>query len=232
MENKTGFLLVDKPEGPTSHDMVDRLRRISKIKKIGHAGTLDPFASGLLILAIGRESTKKIALLAKMDKEYLAKVRFGAVSDTYDRTGLIKPMPGTRPTPDKLRQAAKQFLGRIDQVPPMYSAKKVKGRKLYDLARKGVEIERRPSSVEVYKLQIISYDWPFLEIRVACSTGTYIRSLAHDLGQVLGCGGYLEELRRTRIGLFSVQKAVPIDKLDEANWTRHLISPDTLLALG
>jgi tRNA pseudouridine55 synthase len=228
MEKKsynTGFILVDKPTGPTSHDVVDELRKATGIKKIGHAGTLDPFASGLLVIAIGRESTRKISRFVKMDKEYVATLFLGATSDTYDRTGvIIRNADADKGKTDKVAIAAalKKFIGKQKQIPPMHSAKKVGGKKLYELARKGIEIERQPSDIEVYSIDLLEYGWPLLKIRIRCSTGTYIRSLADDFGRLISAGAYLTELERTAIGNFRLSDAIPLREISENNWQERL----------
>jgi tRNA pseudouridine55 synthase len=211
-EAPSGFLLVDKSAGPTSHDIVDAARRVLRTRKIGHAGTLDPFASGLLILAVGK-MTKEISRFVGLDKAYEATLRLGATSDTMDRTGKIQqkdcaPVPG-----EALEDALEKFRGEIDQVPPMYSAKKVGGKKLYELAREGVEIERKPVRVTIHEIELVEYAWPIAKIRTRVSSGTYIRALANDIGKALGCGAYLEELRRTSIGRFKVEDAVTKDAI-------------------
>lgn len=220
---KSGFVLVNKPCGPTSHTVVNQLRRITGIKKIGHAGTLDPFASGLLIVAIGREATRQISKFVKLDKEYLATLRLGSISDTYDRKGIIISNDECQMSnKEKVVEVLDKFRGRQEQVPPMFSAKKIQGKRLYELARQGVEVEREPAEIEIKELEIIEYDYPKLIIRVACSSGTYVRSLAHDIGQVLGCGAYLEELERTAIGKFSLSGAIKLSDIDEKNWVDRL----------
>ncbi len=207
-EPLSGFLLVDKPVGPTSHDIVDAARRVLRTRKIGHAGTLDPFASGLLILAVGK-MTKEIAKFVGLDKAYEATLRLGATSDTMDRTGAIAEQKDCAPVSREAFEAAlEKFRGEIGQVPPMYSAKKVGGKKLYELAREGVEIERKPVRVTIHELELVAFSWPTAKIRTRVSSGTYIRALADDIGKALGCGAYLEELRRTRIGSFDVKDAV------------------------
>ncbi len=219
----SGFLLLDKPSGPTSHDMVYQLRRITGIKKIGHAGTLDPLASGLLIMAIGRAATKQIDSLAKQDKVYEAVFQLGGTSDTEDRLGQIETQNiKQRPDIQKVRLALSGFTGQIEQIPPMYSAKKIAGKKLYELARKGQVIERQPSLITIHKIDLLNYAWPQLQLTIHCSTGTYIRSIARDLGEKLGCGAYLAELRRTIIGQYAVAKAVSPDELTADNWTTYL----------
>lgn len=207
-EALSGFLLVDKPVGPTSHDIVDAARRVLRTRKIGHAGTLDPFASGLLILAVGK-MTKEISKFVGLDKAYEATLRLGATSDTMDRTGAIAEQKDCAPVSREAFEAAlEKFRGEIDQVPPMYSAKKVGGKKLYELAREGVEIERKPVRVTIHELDLAEFAWPHAKIRTRVSSGTYIRALADDIGKALGCGAYLEELRRTAIGSFDVKDAV------------------------
>lgn len=227
----TGFLLIDKPAGMTSHDVVDRVRRATGERRVGHSGTLDPFATGLLIVGVGRESTKRLGELLKKDKEYVATVVLGATSDTYDRDGRVVAVAGaTEPSQGEVEAAAKSFVGKISQVPPLYSAKKVAGKKLYELARKGIEIEVKPSQVEVYEIEVVRYGYPTLEIRVKCSSGTYIRSLGSDIGAKLGCGAYLGELRRTAIDRYRVEDAVPLDKLSPETWKGSLFSLDTIEA--
>ncbi len=201
-----GFLLVDKPSGPTSHDVVDMTRRALRTRKVGHAGTLDPFASGLLLIAVGR-MTKEISKFVGLDKEYLAKLKLGAKSDTMDRTGKIEQKECAAVSEEAFAAVLERFRGEIDQLPPMYSAKKIGGRKLYELAREGKEIERKPVRVTIHTLELLSYSWPYAELRVRVSSGTYIRALADDIGTALGCGAYLEELRRTKIGAFDVKDA-------------------------
>lgn len=209
-----GFLLVDKPVGPTSHDIVDAARRALGIRKIGHAGTLDPFASGLLILAVG-SATKEIAKFVGLDKAYEATLRLGAASDTMDRTGVITEQKDCAPvTREAFEAALAKFRGAIEQVPPMYSAKKVGGKKLYELAREGKEIERQPVRVTIHELEMDEFAWPMARIRTRVSSGTYIRALADDIGKTLGCGAYLEGLRRTRVGSFDVKDAVAPEAID------------------
>ncbi|KAA0206872.1 tRNA pseudouridine(55) synthase TruB [Candidatus Uhrbacteria bacterium] len=225
-----GLLLIDKPAGWTSHDVVAKLRGILKIRRIGHAGTLDPFATGLLILGIGK-GTKKLTALVGLDKEYEATIRLGASSDTFDVEGLITqiipseqreprdPFEVIPPLPpvgrDDIEEALARFRGGYEQLAPLHSAKKIGGKKLYDLARTGKATEEmRPKKfVKVYRLQITDYRWPDLKINVKCSSGTYIRSLADDIGRALGVGGYCLELRRTKIGGYDVRDALQIDGL-------------------
>ena len=223
MATLTGFLLVDKPSGPTSHDVVDMVRRATGLKKVGHAGTLDPFASGLLIMALGN-ATKEISQFVGLDKTYEATILLGGTSDTMDRTGKLDMQACATVSEPAMLDVLEKFKGDIDQTPPMYSAKKVGGKKLYELAREGKEVERAPVRVTIHVLEIISYNWPHLTVRCRVSSGTYIRALAHDIGATLGCGAYLEELRRTAIGTYKVEDAVPADSLGAAPLDERLFS--------
>jgi len=221
------FLLINKPIGPTSHDIVNRLRKITGIKKIGHAGTLDPFAEGLLLVAIGRESTRKISQFVGLDKKYLATLKLGAVSDTEDRTGKISIRHPERSdgilTKEKIEKTLKKFLGKQEQIPPMFSAKQIDGKRLYKLARQGKEIERPTQQIEIYEIKLKKYLPKKMELilEIKCSSGTYIRTLAHDLGQTLGCGAYLEKLVRTEIGKYKIKKAILLEKLTSKNWGKY-----------
>jgi tRNA pseudouridine55 synthase len=226
MTATSGFLLIDKPEGITSHDVVDRLRGITGIKKIGHAGTLDPFATGLLILAIGRESTKKIGDFVKKDKQYIADIQLGAKTDTYDKNGKLTYVKFDKElNENKIKKVLFEFVGEIEQIPPMYSAKKVKGVKLYEMAREGIEITRKPVKIKIYDIDLLNYESQTLRIDIKCGSGTYIRSLANDIGEKLGCGGYLKALRRTAIGEFTIKRAVSLDSLGADNWEDYLFTP-------
>jgi tRNA pseudouridine55 synthase len=225
MDNQShGFILINKPVGPTSHDIIYQLRKITGVKKIGHAGTLDPFASGLLIVAIGREATKRIDLFVKQDKEYVARLQLGATSDSHDLTGkILKSDKPHVPTEDEIKKVLEKFIGELEQIPPMFSAKKVAGKKLYKLARKGEVVERQPSLINVYGIEVLKYQWPVLELKVKCSTGTYVRVLAHDIGKLLGCGAYLTQLQRTKIGDYNIKKAVVLEQLAADNWQEFLL---------
>ncbi|MBD3248063.1 tRNA pseudouridine(55) synthase TruB [Candidatus Falkowbacteria bacterium] len=219
-----GFILIDKPAGITSFGVIARLRKITGIKKIGHAGTLDPFATGLLIVAISREATRKIDQYVKLDKEYEALIDLSEITDTYDKDGkTIFEYKGEPIKKKKIKKVLKSFVGKQKQVPPMFSAKKIGGKKLYELARKGQEIERQANDIEIYNIKILKHKWPLAKIRVKVSSGTYIRSLAYDIGRNLGTGGYLKELRRIQIGKFGVKKAYKIEKINKDNWQKHLL---------
>lgn len=221
-----GLLLIDKPVGWTSHDVVAKLRGVLKIRAIGHAGTLDPFATGLLILGIGK-GTKRLTALVGVDKEYLATIRLGATSDTFDTEGVIVPNVGViheLPIPE-IEHALDQFRGGYEQSAPIYSAKKIGGKKLYDLARAGKATEemRPKKQVTIEQITIEQYSWPDLKIWVKCGSGTYIRSLADDIGRALGVGGYCLELRRTKVGDFDVKNALPLDGLTSDIALKHIL---------
>ncbi|HAM88214.1 MAG: tRNA pseudouridine synthase B [Candidatus Falkowbacteria bacterium GW2011_GWC2_38_22] len=222
---KSGFLLINKPVGPTSFGVIAKLRKITGIKKIGHAGTLDPFASGVLVVAIGREATRLISQYVKLDKEYEAVLHLGAVTDTFDRTGKLE-VRSEKLEMDRfdIENVLIKYTGKQKQTPPMFSAKKVGGKKLYELARKGIEIERKAVEINIYELELLEYNYPLLKIRVKCSSGTYIRSLAHDIGQNLGCGAYLTELKRTAVGVFGIEECCELADIQEDDWGSVLFS--------
>ena len=192
--NKEGLLLLNKPAGKTSFAMVAALRRLLKVKTIGHTGTLDPFATGLLLLLIGKKYTKLSNQFLNSDKEYLARVHLGITTDTYDCEGIPTAHSSLIPSLEQVEKSLTRFQGQILQIPPMYSAKKVKGKKLYELARKGIEVERQPVQVEL-ETRLLDYHYPYLELKISCSKGTYIRSVAHDLGLALGTGAHLAALK-------------------------------------
>ncbi len=202
-----GILLVNKPKGKTSFSLVHALRKKTKIKKIGHAGTLDPFAEGVMILLIGKEFTKKSDTFLNQDKEYEGTLHLGVETTTYDPEGEITAKNPAVPPLAEIETVLSQFQGTISQIPPMFSAKKVNGKKLYDLARKGIEIERKPSSVTV-DITLIDYSYPELTLKISCSKGTYIRSLAYDIGKALGCGAHLSKLIRTRSGPYTLDNCI------------------------
>lgn len=227
-----GVLLIDKPAGLTSHDVVARVRKIIGERRVGHTGTLDPFATGLLVILIGR-ATRLAQFLSGAEKEYEGVVRLGYATDTGDVTGLrierdelhaqMRSAQSLRP--DEIQAAMASLKGEIEQVPPMYSAKKIQGKKLYEFARAGQEVERQPMRVTIREFEILSPHHELLRanddgsvdlrVRVACSAGTYIRTLAEDLGQQLGIGSHLAELRRTRAGPFQIDAALTLEKLAE-----------------
>ena len=208
-----GAILVDKPAGPTSHDVVDAIRRKFGIKKVGHCGTLDPNATGLLIIVLGR-GTKLSERLMGDDKVYEGTVKFGEATDSYDSDGeLTGSLPVPPMTLEQLNEETATFIGDLMQVPPMVSAIKKGGVPLYKLARKGIEVKREARLIHIYNFRFTEYTEPFGKFRVACTKGTYVRSLAHDLGQKLGCGAHLTTLRRSASGKFDVTDALPLDAI-------------------
>jgi tRNA pseudouridine55 synthase len=207
-----GALLIDKPAGPTSHDVVDSIRRHFRIKKVGHCGTLDPNATGLLIIVVGR-GTKLSEKLMSEDKVYQGTIKFGEATNSYDADGeLVASLPVPPLTIEQLNEAAAGLVGDQMQTPPMVSAVKKDGVPLYKLARKGVEVPREPRLIHIYKFQFTDYREPFGHIHIACTKGTYVRSLAHELGQKIGCGAHLAALRRVSSGRFDVKDAIPLDE--------------------
>lgn len=224
MPKPHGLLLVNKPEGPTSHDLVEKLRDITGIQKIGHIGTLDPAARGLLGLLVGREATKKQKQFQGLDKEYKAAIRLGISTDTYDKKGAVQNVyNGTLPREKRIKQALSEFKGTFKQIPPPYCAKKINGRKAYELAREGKDPKLESVEVTIYEINFLKYEEPILKIKISCSKGTYIRSLAFDLGENLSCGAYLAALKRTKIGSYSLSQAVDLEKIDQENWGKLLI---------
>jgi tRNA pseudouridine55 synthase len=219
--NFSGYLLVNKPSGLTSHDVIDFLRKITQIKKIGHAGTLDPLAEGLLFVAIGRQATKNINNFVLLDKEYEACLMLGQETDTYDAEGVVvKKYQGEVIMKKKIKMALNKFIGEQKQIPPMYSAKKIKGRKLYEIARENKVIDRESSLINIEKIKLKKYNWPNLYLKIKCSSGTYIRSLAYDIGLELACGAYLKALKRTRVGKFKLKNAYSLEEIKKDNWQK------------
>lgn len=202
-----GILLVNKPSGLTSFSLVRTLRKRLGIKKIGHSGTLDPFATGLMVMLIGRNYTKLSNSFLTQGKEYIAHVFFGASTDTYDCDGHVVSTSEKIPSLEELKKTLNFFQGSIEQIPPMYSAKKQQGKKLYELARKGIEVTREPIVVTL-ETELIDYAYPLATLRIACSKGTYIRSIAQDLGSRLGCGAHLKALQRVRSGDFLLKDSI------------------------
>jgi tRNA pseudouridine55 synthase len=212
-----GILVVNKPKGWTSHDVVDFVRKRFGVKKAGHAGTLDPMATGVLVMLLGN-FTKRSGLLMADDKEYEGTLILGAESDTGDADGKITPSGrGTDFSKETISSAFDKFTGTIEQRPPAYSAVKIKGRKLYELARKGITADPKPRHVTIKKLEIIDMALPEISFRAVCSKGTYIRQLAADIGKSLGCGAYLVSLNRTRSGKFDLGRAADMETLRNLN---------------
>ncbi len=247
-----GIYLINKPAGITSHDLVDYLRKITGEKTIGHAGTLDPLASGLMIVAIGREFTRKISEFSKLDKEYITEATLGATSTTYDAEGIITPARHSGLDPEsrqenkqkkilnpilhspsygglaqvqddagdqkdfsreEIKKTLQSFVGAYNQMPPIFSAKKVGGRKAYDLARQGKVVALKPVPVSVYEVKLLDYKYPILKFRAKVSSGTYIRSLVNDIGQKLGVGAYMSGLMRVAVGGYNLSQAIDLHQI-------------------
>lgn len=229
-----GFIVIDKPAGITSHDVVHSVRRILGIKKVGHTGTLDPFATGVLPIALG-EATKAIPFLDETTKEYLAVMHLGVTTDTQDCTGkILQKSSHDHVTEDALKETMSRFIGESKQVPPMFSALKRSGVPLYKLARQGQEVPREPREISIFSLTLEKINLPEVCFMVRCSRGTYVRTLANDLGNMLGCGAHLSGLRRTASGIFSAKNAITIEKLallkEQGRLEDHIISPHRCLS--
>jgi tRNA pseudouridine55 synthase len=223
------FLLIDKPKGITSHDVVDELRKITGEEKIGHAGTLDPNATGLLIVGVGRKATKKLGKITKNTKKtYQAEVFLGEERDTDDSEGVVmaKAKGVLPPSENEIRLILLSFLGQQKQKPPAYSALKIKGKKAYQLSRKGKEVKLKPRKITIYFIKLTDYKYPILKLETMVSSGTYIRALARDIGKQLSCGAYLKELRREKIGNYSVEKAIKLENLIKKNWKNFVVDVD------
>ena len=218
-----GILLVDKPEGWTSHDVVAKLRGILKERRIGHSGTLDPMATGLLVIFVGR-ATRAVEYAEADKKCYTAGLKLGMVTDTLDTTGNVISETPCDVSIQDIESVLHNFQGEIEQIPPMYSAIKIDGQKLYQLARKGKEVERKARPVTIYDLDVYSGEHGIM-MNVCCSKGTYIRSLCHDIGNALGCGGCMSYLRRTRAGAFSVENALSLDAIEASDDRESLLIP-------
>ena len=223
-----GILIIDKPQGWTSMDVCAKLRGIFHEKRIGHAGTLDPLATGLLVVLVGR-ATRAAAFAEAETKEYIAAFRPGIVTDTQDITGNLLRSSDVLPSEEDIRAALPRFTGEIEQIPPMYSAIKINGRKLYDIARRGGEVEREARRITIHSIDYLGQENGDHMLRIRCSKGTYIRTLCHDLGEYLGCGGCMAALRRTRSGSFSVESARRIGELTRAD-RDTLLPADTLFS--
>ena len=222
----SGVLVVDKPIGLTSHQVVQVIRRGTNIKRAGHTGTLDPRASGVLVVLVG-PAVRLSEYISAEDKRYQATIKLGEKTDTYDGDGVITGTSEVNVTREEFEKALQGFVGEIEQVPPPYSAIKVKGRRAYDMARKGEEVVLEPRTIHVYSLEVVEWNLPEVVVDVHCSSGTYVRSLAYDLGEKLGCGANLTGLRRVKSGSFTLKDAQPLRNLAEAfennSWFRYLI---------
>ncbi len=227
-----GVLVVRKEKGFTSHDVVAKLRGILHIKKIGHTGTLDPDAEGVLPVVLGK-ATRLVEMLTEKEKTYETVLRLGIETDTQDMTGqVLKELP-VLVSEEMVKETVESFLGEQQQIPPMYSALKVNGKKLYELAREGKTVERKARPVTFYKIQILETDLPLIKLSVTCSKGTYIRTLCHDIGQKLGCGGCMEELLRTRSGQFALEDSLTLDEIQQlmqqGKLEEHLVGIEKVL---
>jgi tRNA pseudouridine55 synthase len=231
----SGVLVVDKPIGLTSHDVVQIIRRGTGIRRAGHTGTLDPRASGVLVVLIG-PAVRLSEYVSASDKRYQATIRLGSSTDTYDAEGIVTDSSTSIEdiTEERFDEILQQYVGEIQQVPPPYSAVKVKGKKAYEMARKGENVELSPRTINVYSLEVLEWAPPEVVVDVYCSSGTYVRSLANDLGNELGCGAHLIGLRRTKSGRFTLRDAVPLRRLQESfdagDWYRNLIPAAEALA--
>ena len=222
-----GIVIVDKPQGWTSQDVTARLRRVFSTRRIGHGGTLDPMATGVLPVFVGR-ATRAVEFFEHAEKTYEATLRLGMKTDTQDITGTVLEERPVTVTEQDILNVLPAFRGEILQIPPMYSALKVNGQKLYDLARKGKEVERQPRPITIHELELLHFDGQDARIRVRCSKGTYIRTLCEDMGEELGCLGCMAALRRTRAGEYTIEKAVPLQTLlDAENPEQYLLSMDS-----
>lgn len=222
-----GIINIYKPVGMTSHDVVNKVRRIVGTKKVGHTGTLDPDAEGVLPICINR-GTKVADMLTVSDKRYTATFMLGVTTDTLDISGEVLEENPVNVTKQEIEEAIKSFKGKIKQIPPMYSAIKVGGRKLCDLARKGIEVERKPRDVEIYEINILDVKDKYFTVDVKCSKGTYIRTLGNDIGQRLGCGAVMTKLVRTQSSIFKIDESVKLEDLTFENYGEYIISPDEL----
>ena len=225
-----GIVIVDKPQGWTSQDVTARLRRVYATRRIGHGGTLDPMATGVLPVFVGR-ATRGVEFFEHAEKTYDTVLLLGRTTDTQDVTGATLAEKAVHLSPADIENVLPRFRGDILQVPPMYSALKVNGKKLYELARKGQEVERQPRPITVFELTNLGFDGTRLSLRVKCSKGTYIRTLCQDIGEALGCGGCMEALRRVRAGEYGIEDAVPLEQLLESETPeQYLRSLDTMFA--
>ncbi|MBW9151765.1 tRNA pseudouridine(55) synthase TruB [Clostridium estertheticum] len=224
-----GILNVFKPTGITSFDVVRLIRKISKVKKVGHAGTLDPEASGVLPVCIGK-ATKAIDYIMGDFKIYETELKLGVITDTYDREGKILKESEVNSGVDEITLVINSFIGEIKQVPPMYSALKVNGKKLYELARAGIEVERQPRPITIYDINITDIKLPYIKFTVKCSKGTYIRSLCYDIGEKLKCGGMMWNLQRTATGQFHIDNAINVNELNEENINKYIMPIETIFS--
>lgn len=229
MEQINGVVIIDKDINMTSFDVVRKVKNILNCKKVGHTGTLDPMATGVLPICIGK-ATKAVNYLIKDEKEYIAEVKLGEITDTYDREGTIIDKKEILFTESELAEAINSFKGTILQKPPKYSALKINGKRMYDLARAGIDFEVKVREVNIFNIEIVNISMPMFTIKVKCSKGTYIRSLAYDIGEKLNCGAHLYNLRRINSGQFNINNAVKLDELNSISLKENLISIEDLFS--
>jgi len=230
VKTMNGIVIVDKPDGWTSQDVTARLRRVFNTRRIGHGGTLDPMATGVLPVFVGR-ATRGVEFFEHAEKTYEATLRLGIATDTEDITGTVLQRREVGLSQEDFLAVLPQFRGKIQQIPPMYSALKVNGQKLCDLARKGREVERQPREIEIYELECLEFAGETARLRVRCSKGTYIRTLCKDIGEALGCGGCMETLRRTSAGAYTIAEAIPLQELlDCQEPEKYLRGVDTMFS--
>ncbi len=224
----TGIIIIDKPQGWTSQDVTARLRRVFNTKRIGHGGTLDPMATGVLPVFVGR-ATRGVEFFEHAQKEYLATLRLGLLTDTEDTSGAVLETHPVTVSPEDVERVLAQFRGKQTQIPPMYSAVKIGGQKLYELARKGQTVERQPRDIEIFTLELIGHQGNDYVLRVICSKGTYIRTLCKDIGLALGCGGCMAQLRRSAAGAYTLEQSIPLqellDKKEQGENVEQLLLP-------
>ena len=212
------LVAIDKPSGMTSHDVVNVVRGVFDIKKVGHGGTLDPMASGVLVVGIGRNSTKRLSEVLKMDKEYIATIKLDGKSSTDDAEGVIEEVNISKiPSEDEVKRIVKKYIGLINQIPPIFSAIKISGRPAYKYARLGQEVKMKTRKAKIYSIEITEYGWPRLRLRVRTGSGVYVRSLARDIGNDLKVGGYLVELLRTRVGEYTLDNALSLAQIENVD---------------
>ena len=225
-----GVINVYKPQNITSFDVVRTIRRISRVKKVGHTGTLDPMATGVLPICIGG-STKIVDFIMNEHKEYIAKLKLGLITDTYDREGMVlKEEDISQILEEEVLNCINSFKGKSIQIPPMYSAIKIKGERLYNLARKGIEVEREGREINIYNIEVLKINLPYVEFKVNCSKGTYIRSLCYDIGNKLGVGAVMWELERTKTGIFSKENSINLEDINEENIKEFIIPTEKVLS--
>ena len=219
-----GIVIVDKPAGWTSQDVVSKLRGVLHTRRIGHGGTLDPMATGVLPVFIGR-GTRAVEFFEHAEKTYEAVLHLGITTDTEDISGTVLKTREVSVSEEAFFAVLEQFRGEIQQIPPMYSALKINGQKLCDLARRGKEVERKPRTITIHKLDCIAFDGTFAHLRITCSKGTYIRTLCKDIGDALGCGGCMESLRRVAAGAYTIEEAIPLQALADATDPERMLRP-------